>query len=336
MRMAGALLVVSIALALGACKPTSVAEAEKKADAKWLEDNGSPEAVSALGRLADKDPKAADWLQAHASDDSSVYIAAWEATERGAAWGPATLRSALLDPVRAETAASAMKRKSPALATFTSDLESAVGRIEGTRASTVASLLASMTGPTSDAAIERRLGDAKTRGAMCRGVGSADSSEGARAVLMKAPPEHRDDVGCSEAITQLAATDAKVFDWLATESEVGLLRVVGKSSGMPCAKLSDLWKEALEKRPAKDAPALGIPLGAGIERCAQALDAMLAEKLDQGGATTIVIDGVDPYKASTHDLKATCVALGRAANDRNVPRRSQERAQDAIAHGCPR
>jgi hypothetical protein len=322
-------------LLLAACKPTSVAEAETKRDAKWLEENGSPETIAALGRLADKDPKTADWLQGHATDDSSIYIAAWEATERGAAWGTATLRSALTDPVRAESAASAMKRKSPALAPFLADLEAAVGRVEGSRASTVASLLASMSGPA-EAAIERRMLDTKTRGAMCRGVASADSSEGARAVLMRVPAESRDDAGCLEAVTQLAATDTKVFDWLAADSEVGLLRYVGKSSGMPCAKLAELWKAALEKRPAKDALALSIPLGVGVDRCAPALDGLLAAKLDQGDAAIIVIYGVDPTKPSTHDLKATCAALTRAGTNPKLPRRTQERAQDTVAHGCPR
>ena len=327
---------LAIALSLIACKPTSVAEAEAKGDAKYLEDNGSPEAVAALGRLADKDAKAADWLESHAGDDSSGYIAAWEATERSAAWGPRVLHSALLDATRAETAASAMKRKSPALATFLPDLEAAVARVQAGRASTVASLLASMSGPQPEAAMERRLADAATRGAMCRGVGSADSSDGARAALMRVPPESRDDAGCLEAVTMLASSDPKVFDWLAGASEVGLLRGVGKSSGMPCPKLAELWKAALEKRPSKDAPALAIPLGVGIDRCARELDPMLAEKLDQGDVATVIIDAVDPFKASTHDLKTTCGALERASTNKKVPRRSQERAQDALSHGCPR
>lgn len=328
--MAGALL-----LLLGACRPTTVAEAETKRDARWLEENGSPEAVAALGRLADKDAKAAAWLQAHATDDSSVYIAAWEATERGAPWGPGVLRSALTDPVRAEIAASAMKRKSPALTPFLPDLDAAVGRVQGSRASTVASLLASMSGPA-EPVIERLLLGAATRGAMCRGVASAESSDAARVVLMRVPAEARDDGGCLEAVTQLGATDPKVFDWLAESSEVGLLRSVGKSTGMPCPKLVELWTAVFDKRPAKDAPGLAIPLGAGLERCAPALDAMLAARLDQGDKATIVVEAVDPYKASTHDLKATCAALARAGRNRKLARRTQERAQDAVAHGCPR
>src|SRR5205823_12588762 len=85
--------IVLCVLGLASCKPTSVADAENKGNVEWLAENGSPEAVAALGRLADKDTKAANWMESHAGMDPGVYIAAWEATERGAAWGPSTLKS---------------------------------------------------------------------------------------------------------------------------------------------------------------------------------------------------------------------------------------------------
>jgi hypothetical protein len=327
-------MLIALVLA-GSCKPQNVAEAEAKGDVKWLAENGSPEAVSALGRLADKDPKAASWLEAHATTDSAVYIAAWEATERNAGWGPSLLRSALLDTARADAAASAMKRGSPTLVQFIADLEGAVGRVEGTRPSTVAAVLASVGAPASTV-IERRLADPKTRGAMCRGIGSTDSSAESRAVLLRVSTEARNDAGCLEAVTNLALVDPKVFDWLASSGETGLLRHVGEANGMPCAKLAALWRTAIDKRPASDHGALAIPLGAAIKRCPPEMDAVLAQSLDNPASAPLVIAGVDPYDRSTSELRATCSGLRRASLYGKIPRRSAERAQDAVLHGCPR
>lgn len=323
-----------VVLALG-CKPTSVADAETKGDVKWLEDNGSPEAVAALGRLADKDPKAADWMQANAGPDPGVYIAAWEATERGAEWGPATLHAALADPARAEVAASGMKRGSPKLTPFVPDLAGAVSRVEGTRPSTAASVLASA-GAAASSTIEGRLNDGKTRGAMCRGIGSADSSPESRALLLRVPAESRDDPGCLEAVTQLAIADQATFDWLAARGETGLLKHAGEGAGMPCPRLAELWRTAIAKRPPAEHGALAIPLGGAIRRCTAELDTMLPTLLDDKSAAPLVIAAIDPYDRSTTDLKQTCAALRRAVVNPAVPRRSAERAQDALAHGCPR
>jgi hypothetical protein len=326
---------LALFLFLAACKSTSVADAETKGDVKWLEDNGSPEAVAALGRLADKDTKAANWMESHAGMDPGVYIAAWEATERGAPWGPSTLKSALADPARADVAASGMKRQSPKLAQFVPDLEGAVSNVQGTRPSTVASVLASIGAPAS-ATIENRLRDAKTRGAMCRGIGGADSSPESRAVLLKVSPESRDDAGCLEAITQLSIADPATFDWLAASAETGLLRHAGEGSGMPCTRVAQLWKTVVEKRQPSEHGALAIPMGAAIKRCPPEMDGILPAMLDGAKAAPLVIAAIDPYDRSTSELKQTCPALTRATRDARVPRRSIERAQDELAHGCPR
>ena len=58
----------------------------------------------------------------------NAYIAAWNATVRGAPWGPTLLRAGLADPARAESAASAMKRQDGHLAALVPDLESALQR----------------------------------------------------------------------------------------------------------------------------------------------------------------------------------------------------------------
>src|SRR5687768_14565840 len=97
-------------LALG-CKTKSVAEAEVKRDIPWLAEQGTPEAIGALGRLADTDARALAALEARASTDVNTYIAAWGAVTRNAPWGSTFLRSALADPVRAEMASTALPRR---------------------------------------------------------------------------------------------------------------------------------------------------------------------------------------------------------------------------------
>ena len=72
-----------------ACKPKTVGDAERDGDIAWLDANGSQEAVAALGRLADNNPKAVDAINARAGRDVAAYVAAWNATVRGASWGMA-------------------------------------------------------------------------------------------------------------------------------------------------------------------------------------------------------------------------------------------------------
>src|ERR1700733_14001682 len=97
---------VTLALGAMACAPKTVAEAERHGDVKWLDNEGSGEAVAAMGRLADKDPRAVQAIDARANRDVNAYIAAWTATQRGTSWGSATLRSGLGNPARAEETAS--------------------------------------------------------------------------------------------------------------------------------------------------------------------------------------------------------------------------------------
>ena len=100
-------LIGAVALVSAACKPVNVTEAEAKHDVEWLAGNDSPEAVAALGRLADSDAKALQILEGRATTDVNTYIAAWSAVTRNAAWGGTFIRTALNDPTRAEMAASA-------------------------------------------------------------------------------------------------------------------------------------------------------------------------------------------------------------------------------------
>src|SRR6516165_680550 len=114
--------VSALLLLLAGCKPSTVAEAEARGNIAWLEQNGSPEAVAALGRLADADPKAFTALQARAEFEVQPYKAAWAAVVRSAPWGAALLRAGLADPRRADAAASAMHKHDPHLAPFVPDL----------------------------------------------------------------------------------------------------------------------------------------------------------------------------------------------------------------------
>ncbi len=96
---------------------------------RWLTDDASPQAMAALGRLADSDPRAVAALEKRSSIDVNAYIAAWEAVTRGAPWGTTFLRTALADPTRSDTAATALPRRDPRLIPFGPDLEGAVVRL---------------------------------------------------------------------------------------------------------------------------------------------------------------------------------------------------------------
>jgi len=66
-----------------------VSEAEDRDDVAWLAANASPEALQALGQVADKDPAAQKALseRATSNNDVNVYLAAWAAVLRNAPWG---------------------------------------------------------------------------------------------------------------------------------------------------------------------------------------------------------------------------------------------------------
>ncbi|MGH7296998.1 MAG: hypothetical protein ACRELB_18815, partial [Polyangiaceae bacterium] len=114
------------------CGPSTIAQAEKKGDVPWLADNGTPAALEALGRLADRDPRAVAALEARSSFDVQVFRTAWAAVVRGAPWGATMLRGALADPRRADLAASGVDRHDARLAAFTGDLEKALVRLSAT------------------------------------------------------------------------------------------------------------------------------------------------------------------------------------------------------------
>ncbi len=322
------------ALALSACHTTTFAEAEKKGDVLWLDTNGSPEAVAAIGRIADASPAAVDVLTTRAAYDVNAYIAAWTATTRGAPWGPALLRAGLADPTRADAAASVMGRRDVHLAAFVGDLETSLIRIAAsTHNGAVASVLASAGSPAT-AAIERRIDDTATRGAMCRGIGSPDASDDSRRVLMNAAPASRNNESCVQAVLRLSVENDAILDWLAKAAEPGLLSAAGRSEEFPCARIKVLWTTALGSRPGGEYSGLTVPLTNAVKRCAPQMDPLLADSLAHAPSThPLVVAAIDPFGSEIADLKATCSALRPVANGRG-PGIVRERAYDALSHGC--
>jgi hypothetical protein len=316
------------------CSPKSVAEAERRKDVAWLNAEGSGEAIAALGRLADKDPRAVELLDSRAATDTNAYFAAWAAAQRGAAWGATTLRTGLGNPARAEEAATVLTRRDPHLVPFLPDLEGALVRLAGSRHNTaIAAVLASV-GPDADATLVRRLADSSTRGAICRGIGSPDAAPSARRVLMSVPVASRDDESCVEAALIGAVRDDPALDWLATNAEPGLMSAAGAREAFPCARLATLWSKAFATRAPEAAATLTVPLHNAIARCGRALDPVLAPAVSKSLAEyELIIAGLDPFGTEVQDLPQTCAAL-KPLYQTQGSAFTRERARAAVVHGC--
>lgn len=321
-------------LAGAGCRPTSVAEAETKGDVAWLDTEGSPAAIEAIGRIADKAPEAVTVLEGRAKFDVSAYIAAWGGVKRGAKWGSDLLHAGLQDPSRAEVAASAVEGKDPAIEPFLADVEAAMTRLAATGAtSTLAAVLAAA-GPSAHDAVVRRLADKVTRGAMCGGISVATGSPDARAVLRSVPATSRDDQTCIGAVTTLAASDDVTLKWLAQQAEPGLLGAASKLSTLDCPRLQRLWADALATRGATQAGALTVALANAVKRCPAVMDGVIADAIKtKPEALAAAVGAVDPFSPEDSALRATCATLPLVAQTRATPI-MKERATDAIAHGC--
>ncbi len=329
MPMKHAALVV-FALA-SACRPSGVGEAERNEDVRFLSQSGSPEAVAALGRLADSKPAALAALDARAASDVNVYIAAWDATLRGAPWGPTRLRQGLALADRAELAARAMKRADPHLDAFVLDLDRAVGSSPASSA-IVASVLASVGAPAQEF-IEKRLADPARRDAMCRGLAASDASAPSRATFMRVPATSRDSTSCLLSASEIAQVDDAALPWLAATAEVGLLRAVGRERVVACDRLATIWKGALAARPAEAYQTLTVALAEAVKRCPRQLDPVLAGAFDKGPQIALIVSAVTPADRSTGELTTTCARLPLVLRSKLDPR-LRERAADALAQGC--
>jgi hypothetical protein len=325
---------ILVALLAPACTPSTIEEAERKGDAAWLDENGTPDAVAALGRLADKNPRALAALEARSTFDVQAFRAAWDGIVRGAAWGAAMLRGGLADPKRADLAASAVARHDARLVPFIDDLEQALVRLSATLQNfNVSSVLASVGKPAHEA-IVRRLGDASTRGAMCRGIASKDAEPDARKALMDAPESGRDSPSCVDAVVSLASEDDATLWWMAEKGEPGLLGAASKEERLPCARLHVAWTKALTTRPVEIYSALTVPLGYAVKRCTPEMDGVLADAIAHLPAThAFVVEAIDPFTGYGNALRATCAALPMIAGGRDAAV-VRERANDALNHAC--
>lgn len=320
--------------ALASCGPSTIVEAESKGDVAWLDKNGTPDAVAALGRLADGQPAARSALEVRSGYDSQAFVAAWHGVERRATWGSGMLRSALADPRRADLAAGAMGKSEAPLASFVGDLEAALVRLSGgSQNYNVSSTLASVGPPAADA-IARRLLDASTRGPMCRGIGSKLADRDARRVLLRGPESSRDDPACVDAVVRAAADDEAPLVWMAEEGEPGVLGAAGKSDVLPCPRLHVAWTRALSARPPEIHSALTVPLSYAVKRCPAEMDGVLADAIVHFPATrAVVVLAIDPLEGYGGLLRATCSALPAVATGRD-PAIVRERAADALARTC--
>ena len=323
-----------VVVALPACRPSTIVEAEHKGDVTWLDENGTPDAVAALGRLADSKPKAIAALEGRSTFDVHAFGAAWAAVLRGAAWGPKMLRDGLADPARADLAASAMGKHDAHVVAYVPDLEAALQRLSASMQNfNLSSTLASV-GPPARDAITRRLADASTRGAMCRGIASKDADPDARKVLLAAPLTSRDANACVDGVVHIASEDDSTLSWLADQGEPGLLGAASKAETIPCPKLHVLWARVLSTRSADVYSALTVPLGYAVKRCTADMDGVLADSIVHLPAThAVVVQAIDPFTGYGKALKATCAALPEVAGGKDSAL-IRERASDAINHAC--
>jgi len=335
MRGHARLIFAVIAIALtGACKTANVTDAEKKGDVKYLVAQDTPEAVAALGRLADKNPAAQKALEDRAGTDMNVYSAAWQATLRDAEWGPKMMRDGLADVTRAELAGIAMTRKDPHLETFASNLDGAM-RLLGndTRAVSVPAVFAS-SGKAAQPFIEKRLADASTRESMCRGLASDDASLESRATFMRVPAASRDGQACLRASSHLAKTDDAALSWVGATAEPGLLTALAKDDTIACDRLATAWRDAFTERPIEQHAQLTVPLAAAIDRCAAAMDSALAAALDKGDFASVIVGAIDPMDPHMSVLKTTCARLSPLSRSPKLEARLRDRAADAVAKTC--
>lgn len=318
---------------LAACGPSTVSEAEQRGNVDFLEKAGTSDAVAALGRLADTNKSAQAAIERRSAFDVNAMLAAWHAHGRGAAWGTTLLKGALVDPQRAEIAAQSMTRRDPNLVPFVPELEQGVTRLSGgSRGGTVAAVLASV-GPPAHGAVERRLMDAKTRGAMCDGMSVPDASNDAKSTLLAVPIQGRDHQSCVNVVMSLAATDDAVLGWLGVNAEPGLLNAAGKGT-LPCPRMMIAWKRALLERPPETFAALTVPLSIAIKRCSSAFDPMIAEVLNGAPSSrATVVMAIDPFGSETTEMPLTCKVLGPIARS-GESARVRERAEDATTHAC--
>jgi hypothetical protein len=196
----------------------------------------------------------------------------------------------------------------------------------------VASVLASMGPPVHDAVV-RRVHDPATRHAMCAGIASAEADADARRALMDVPPSDRDDEACVDTVGRAAAVDDAVLGWLGRQAEPGLLGAASRERSLGCVKLHAMWSDALATRPPTIYPALAVPLGHAVTRCAREMDPLLADTVrHKPDARALVVRAIDPFAFYEGSLEATCAAL--RGTGRLSDAVASDRLADALSHTC--
>ncbi len=303
-----------LCVALVACSPASVTEAEAQKDIAWLDKHESRASMEALGRLADHEPKAVEAL-AKRRGNKDVYHAAWLAHTRSVSWGDDILRAALSSPTELPLAVAELPPRDPRLEGFSEDLAKGIASVSAENGAPAVALLASL-GPSAQPHLLRLLDDAATREATCAGLASPHVTPESRQALTLASTDARTSAACRRTLFQHAASDIKVLEWLGDAGEPALLASAAET--LECPKLAHLWERVFGS-PRETLTALEPALTASTARCAGALDPVIARVLPSTRrARTTILHALQVEDAHAERLEATCKQLPRLSHGRAV------------------
>lgn len=303
-----------LCVALVACSPASVAEAEAQKDVAWLDKHESRASMEALGRLADHEPKAASAL-AKRRGNQDVYHAAWLAHTRGVSWGDDVLRVALSSPTELPLAVAELPPRDPRLEGFTEDLAKGIRSTSAEHGAGAVTLLASL-GPSAQPHLLRLLDSPATREVTCAGLASPHVTPESRRALTLAPPDARMSPTCQRTLFQHAASDTKVLDWLGDAGEPALVAAAVET--LECPKLAHLWERVFGSS-RETMTALEPALTASVARCSAVLDPVIARVLPSTRrARTTILHALEVEDAHAEQLEATCKQLPRLSHGRAV------------------
>ena len=233
--------------------------------------NGTPDAVAALGRLADTQPRGG------LGAGGPLVVRPRRVSRRvgrdacaAPAWGTAMLRDgAHRSAARRSARRAAMAKHDPHLAPFVGDLEGALVRLSATPQNVnVSSTLA-----------ERRAAGARTRlssGALwtrrrvarcARGIASPRTRRRrAQGAARRAGGRPRRAARASTPSVRVAADDETALAWLAEQGEPGLLGAAGKEpSGCRAHACTSHGRERSPRARASAYAALTVPLGYAVD-----------------------------------------------------------------------
>lgn len=328
---------MAASLSIAGCTPSTVEEAEKKADVAWLDDRGDEDSVAALGRLADANANAVERLRARSATDHRVFAVAWDAHTRGAAWGTTLLHDAIRDPARFERASAALPPGDQRTAPFATDLSDAMTSGNYPPDGTVsAATVLSAVGSAAHAIVEARLEDERTRASMCRGLGAGWASTDATATLRAKATIARDTPACTAAIARIASVDETTLTWLAKDADPPLLGAASGARVMPCDDVRQAWTLALSHREEATYSALAVPLRSAATRCGDPIDQAIFDALgEHPKVADLVVEAYHPAHARGIRLKKSCERLARIAQ-KMKSEHNRERAALSLRHACDR